>query len=29
MAGQTLKKQGFKHLVNVVPGMRDWTGKVE
>lgn len=29
MAGQTMKKQGFKYLVNVVPGMRDWTGKVE
>ncbi|MBT2255285.1 sulfurtransferase TusA family protein [Priestia megaterium] len=29
MAGQTMKKQGFKNLVNVVPGMRDWTGKVE
>ncbi|MED5245580.1 MULTISPECIES: sulfurtransferase TusA family protein [Priestia] len=29
MAGQTMKKQGFKHLINVVPGMRDWTGKVE
>jgi hypothetical protein len=24
-----MKKQGFKNLINVVPGMRDWTGKVE
>jgi hypothetical protein len=29
MAGQTMKKQGFKNLINVVPGMRDWTGKTE
>ncbi|MFP7159386.1 sulfurtransferase TusA family protein [Priestia aryabhattai] len=28
-AGQTMKKQGFKKLINVVPGMRDWTGKTE
>ncbi|MGN9863450.1 sulfurtransferase TusA family protein [Bacillus swezeyi] len=29
MAAQTMKKQGFKKLINVVPGMRDWTGKTE
>ncbi|KXZ20517.1 hypothetical protein AXI59_07625 [Bacillus nakamurai] len=29
MAAQTMKKQGFKRLINVVPGMRDWTGKIE
>ncbi|MBT2624170.1 sulfurtransferase TusA family protein [Bacillus sp. ISL-32] len=29
MAAQTMKKQGFKKLVNVVPGMRNWTGKTE
>ncbi|MFP3847209.1 rhodanese-like domain-containing protein, partial [Priestia filamentosa] len=28
-AAQTMKKQGFKNLINVVPGMRDWTGKTE
>ncbi|OLN24086.1 hypothetical protein BTO30_01335 [Domibacillus antri] len=27
LAAQTMAKQGFKHLINVVPGMRDWTGK--
>ncbi|MFC3886259.1 sulfurtransferase TusA family protein [Bacillus songklensis] len=29
MAAQTMAKQGFKKLINVVPGMRDWTGKTE
>ncbi|MEC1435743.1 sulfurtransferase TusA family protein [Bacillus spizizenii] len=29
MAAQTMKKQGFKKVINVVPGMRDWTGKTE
>jgi len=24
-----MKKQGFKKVINVVPGMRDWTGKTE
>jgi TusA-related sulfurtransferase/rhodanese-related sulfurtransferase len=27
LAAQTMAKQGFKQLINVVPGMRDWTGK--
>ncbi|MCI2256164.1 sulfurtransferase TusA family protein [Domibacillus sp. PGB-M46] len=27
LAAQTMSKQGFKQLINVVPGMRDWTGK--
>ncbi|MEC1242011.1 hypothetical protein P9B40_21955, partial [Bacillus paralicheniformis] len=25
----TMKKQGFKKVINVVSGMRDWTGKTE
>nr|WP_139368148.1 sulfurtransferase TusA family protein [Priestia abyssalis] len=29
MAAQTMKRQGFKKLINVVPGMRDWTGQTE
>ncbi|MDQ0242812.1 TusA-related sulfurtransferase/rhodanese-related sulfurtransferase [Bacillus fengqiuensis] len=29
MAAQTMMKQGFKKLINVVPGMCDWTGKTE
>ncbi|CAN2254116.1 sulfurtransferase TusA family protein [Bacillus vallismortis] len=29
MAAQTMKKQGFKKVINVVPGMRDWTCKTE
>lgn len=29
MAAQMMMKQGFKKLINVVPGMRDWTGKTE
>ncbi|WP_069703850.1 sulfurtransferase TusA family protein [Bacillus subtilis] len=29
MAAHTMKKQGFKKVINVVPGMRDWTGKTE
>ncbi len=29
MAYHTMKKQGFKKVINVVPGMRDWTGKTE
>jgi rhodanese-related sulfurtransferase/TusA-related sulfurtransferase len=28
-AAQTMAKQGFKKLINVVPGMRDWTGETE
>ncbi|OKL37795.1 sulfurtransferase TusA family protein [Domibacillus mangrovi] len=27
LAAQTIAKKGFKQLFNVVPGMRDWTGK--
>lgn len=27
LAAQTMAKHGFKQLINVVPGMRDWTGK--
>ncbi|MDU0811406.1 sulfurtransferase TusA family protein [Bacillus siamensis] len=29
MAAHTMKKQGFQKLINVVPGMRDWTGQTE
>ncbi|MGE6631863.1 sulfurtransferase TusA family protein [Bacillus sp. NPDC077027] len=29
IAAQAMKKQGFKHVVNVVPGMCNWTGEVE
>lgn len=28
-AGDMMAKKGFKTLYNVVPGMRDWTGKTE
>ncbi|MCM3538143.1 sulfurtransferase TusA family protein [Priestia endophytica] len=28
-AAQIMKKQGFKTLINVVPGMRDWRGEIE
>ncbi|YCA41532.1 sulfurtransferase TusA family protein [Bacillus sp. JZ8] len=29
IAAQTMRKQGFKKLINVVPGMRDWRGETE
>ena len=29
IAGDMMAKKGFKTLYNVVPGMRDWTGKTE
>ena len=29
LAAQALAKQGFKKLINVVPGMSHWTGKTE
>ncbi|OAH59701.1 MULTISPECIES: sulfurtransferase TusA family protein [Bacillaceae] len=29
LAARTMAKQGFKKLINVLPGMRDWTGKTE
>jgi rhodanese-related sulfurtransferase len=29
IAAQTMKKQGFKKLINVVPGMRNWRGEIE
>lgn len=29
VAGDMMAKKGFKNLYNVVPGMRDWTGKTE
>ncbi|ATX83567.1 MULTISPECIES: sulfurtransferase TusA family protein [Bacillus amyloliquefaciens group] len=29
MAAHTMKKQGFKKVINVIPGMWDWTGKTE
>ncbi len=29
VAGDMMAKKGFKTLYNVVPGMRDWTGKTE
>lgn len=29
LAGKILAKQGFKKLINVVPGMSHWTGKTE
>ncbi|OMP66295.1 sulfurtransferase TusA family protein [Domibacillus epiphyticus] len=28
LAAQSMAKQGFKQLINVVPGMRDWTGEI-
>lgn len=28
-AAQMMRKQGFQTLINVVPGMRDWTGPTE
>ncbi|MFC1287657.1 sulfurtransferase TusA family protein [Bacillus paralicheniformis] len=29
MAAHTMKKQGFKKVINVVSGMREWTGQTE
>lgn len=29
IAGDMMAKKGFAHLYNVVPGMRDWSGKTE
>ncbi|MFP3888516.1 sulfurtransferase TusA family protein [Priestia filamentosa] len=29
IAAQTMRKQGFKKVINVVPGMCDWRGKTE
>ncbi len=29
IAGDMMAKEGFKKVYNVVPGMRDWTGKTE